>query len=78
MYRAWRSSTIKSMGLLAFFLGAVGLLGFVDVAWINLFPSEVLSHFELPNDPSGGSSYCSGREGVYSKSGNRPRAALRP
>lgn len=51
MYRAWRSSTIKSMGLLAFFLGAVGLLGFVDVAWINLFPCEVLSHFELPNDP---------------------------
>jgi hypothetical protein len=51
MYRAWQSSRIKPVGLLAFCVSAVGLLGFVEAAWIDLFPAEFLSCFELPNDP---------------------------
>jgi len=51
MYRAWRSSTIKSLGALAFCLSLVGLVGFVDVAWIDLLPSGFLGRVELPNDP---------------------------
>ena len=51
MYRLWRSSTIRSLGSLAFFISVIGMLGFLDVAWIDLLPSEFLNRFELPNDP---------------------------
>ena len=51
MYRLWRASTTNLIGTLAICISLVGVLGFFEFAWIDLFPPELLDRFELPNDP---------------------------
>ena len=49
VYRRYRASTDNFLGMLAICIFAVGILGFVEPFWINMFPRERLDRFELPN-----------------------------
>jgi hypothetical protein len=51
LYREFRASMTDFLGLFAFCIGVIGMLGFLEAAWIFTFPSGLSDRFELPNDP---------------------------
>ena len=51
MYRLCRVSKTHFLGKPTICTSVVGVLGFFEAAWIDLFSPELLGRFELPNDP---------------------------
>ena len=52
MYREWRTTAGDLPKKLAICVGGVCVLAFAEPFWINVFPSNVLDHIELPNSPA--------------------------
>jgi hypothetical protein len=52
MYREWKTAAGDLPKKLTICVSGVCVLAFVEPFWINVFPSKVLDHIELPNSPT--------------------------
>src|SRR5947209_12709880 len=52
MYRDWQTAAGDLPRKLAICVGGFCVFAFCEPIWINVFPSAVLDHIELPNSPA--------------------------
>jgi len=52
MYRDWQTAAGDLPRKLAICVGGFCVFAFCEPIWINVFPSRVLDHIELPNSPA--------------------------